>query len=499
MSTILRRGRNCERVEAVERSGVLIDARDYYLAVHQALCAARRTVLIAGWQFDSAVPLIRGQDAEGLPAPSELLPLLEHVAKTQPDLHIYILAWDYSLLLAGEREWLQRVKFDWMTSERIHFVFDGEHPTGASHHQKLVVVDGELAFTGGIDLCDARWDDSAHTIDNPLRFRLNGDLQKPYHDVMAYCTGPVVRSIERLFCERWQRATGNTLALPPAKTGKAEHVTLPALERALPVQCSEVAISLTFGEHSPSGTAKLEQIKALHEDAIASAEHLLYIETQYFTSRAIYAALRKRLEAADRSKLEVVIVLPTGADTPKEKFALGDTQDWVLSSLRVVAEQTGHALRVLCSVAQRDDGTTAPTFIHSKLLIADNRLMTIGSANVTNRSMSFDSELNLAWECGDDEALSSSIGRVRARLLCEHAGIEHDARFERTHGVVARIDELVAGQSKLRLRELPDSPDSIPQTSLLEQAFDPEKALTDLEPSELLEPMLEPRLRQDRA
>jgi hypothetical protein len=112
--------------------------------------------------------------------------------------------------------------------------------------------------------------------------------------------------------------------------------------------------------------------------------------------------------------------------------------------------------------------------------------------------MSFDSELNLAWECREDGALSSSIGRVRARLMCEHAGIEHDAQLELTHGVVARIDELI-GHSKLRLRALPDSPDSVPQTPLLEQAFDPEKALTELEPSELLEPILEPRLRQDRA
>ena len=103
MTSILRPGRNCERVEPADASGILVDARDYYLAFHEALLTARRTVLIAGWQFDSSVPLIRGEDAQGLKAPSELLPLLEHAINTRPELRIYILAWDFSVIFAGER------------------------------------------------------------------------------------------------------------------------------------------------------------------------------------------------------------------------------------------------------------------------------------------------------------------------------------------------------------------------------------------------------------
>lgn len=485
MTSILRPGHNCERVDPVHASGVLIDARDYYLSVHAALLAARSTVLIAGWQFDSTVPLIRGEDAQGLKAPSELLPLLEHMVKERPELRIYILAWDYNIVLSGEREWLQRVKFDWMTDDRIRFVYDGQHPSGASHHQKLVVIDGALGFVGGIDLCDARWDEPTHAIDNPLRFKLAGGLQKPYHDLMAYCTGPVVQTLERLFAERWQRATKEPLALPPARSADAELIG-EAKERAAEVRCSEVGVSLTLSEYPPSGTPSAEQIRNLHQDAISSAQHLIYIETQYFTSRAVHAALVDRFKA-DRSKLEVIIVLPMGADTPKENFALGDTQRWVLTSLGEVARQHGHELRVLCSVATRPDGTPAPTFIHSKALFIDNRLLTLGSANCTNRSMSFDSELNLVWECGDDDALTTSIARVRARLLSEHAGIEYEAAFERTRGLVAHIDALV-GRSKLRARELPESSAEVEQNPLLEQVFDPEHALGELELEEWLEP-----------
>jgi phospholipase D1/2 len=493
MTSILRPGRNCERVEPAHAAGVLIDARDYYLAFYEALLSAQRTVLIAGWQFDSGVPLIRGEDAKGLQAPSELLPLLEHAIKARPELRIYVLAWDFSVVFAKEREWLQRVKFDWMTDERIRFVFDNEYPTGASHHQKLVVIDGKIAFVGGIDLCDARWDDATHAVDNPLRFKLNGELQKSYHDLMAYCAGPVVRSVEHLFCERWQRATGEALQLAPPPNDVGSLVELGALERAIPVRCSEIAISLTFGEHPPSNTPKVEQIKALHEDAIARAEHLIYIETQYFTSRAVCVALRDRLRS-DRSKLEIVLVLPMGADTPKENLVLGETQLAAMCGLRQDAEEHGHSLRILGSVALREDGSESPTFIHSKVLIVDNRLMTIGSANCTNRSMSFDSELNLVWECSDEGSLSASIARVRAQLLSEHAGIDHEPAFEQTQGVISAIDGLL-GRSKLRLRELPASTENLPQASWLSHAFDPEKALTELE----LDELLEPQIRRDRA
>ncbi|HMI93686.1 MAG TPA: phospholipase, partial [Polyangiales bacterium] len=302
MKRILEPGTNCERICEVSRSGVLIDARDYYLAVHAALQLAQRYVLIAGWQFDSAVPLVRGADLGLVTGPVRLLELIEHVTKSNPQLSVYILAWDYSLVLALEREWLQRFKFDWRTNDRIHFVFDDQHPVGASHHQKLVVVDQTIAFAGGIDLCDARWDDPQHALDRPERITVKGEPQKPYHDLMAYSMGSAVGDLTRLFCARWQRATGQPLDLPEVGPGEP-----PPLPNALPIECSEMAISVTFGAHPSSGTAKCEQIMHLHEQAIARAEKLIYIETQYFTSHAIHDALCRRMREG-AAGLEVVLV-----------------------------------------------------------------------------------------------------------------------------------------------------------------------------------------------
>jgi phosphatidylserine/phosphatidylglycerophosphate/cardiolipin synthase-like enzyme len=230
MRRVLEPGRNCSRIAQVCESGVLVDAHDYYLAVHTAVRHARRYVLMAGWQFDSEVPLLRGGDAERAQGPVRLLALLEQAVAERPDLQVYLLAWDYSLVFALEREWMQRLKFGWATNERIHFVFDDQHPMGASHHQKLVVVDGAIAFTGGIDLCDSRWDDRRHALHNPERITLSGDPQKPYHDLMAYCTGPVVADLAQLFGTRWRRATGSDLALP-----QADGSSPPPIASALPI------------------------------------------------------------------------------------------------------------------------------------------------------------------------------------------------------------------------------------------------------------------------
>ena len=166
MSRVLRAGRSCESLRPVETSGVLIDARDYYLAVHRAILSAERFVLITGWQFDSRVALVRGQDAAAAGAPAGFLELLRHVEKARPNLRVYLLAWDYSVVFSLEREWMQKVKFDWTTGDRIRFVFDSQHPPAACHHQKLVVVDGLIAFAGGIDLCESRWDDRDHAPEN---------------------------------------------------------------------------------------------------------------------------------------------------------------------------------------------------------------------------------------------------------------------------------------------------------------------------------------------
>ena len=85
--------------------------------------------------------------------------------------------------------------------------FDDHHPIGGCHHQKVVVVDDQLAFCGGIDLTGHRWDTSAHRPEEPARTTPLGVAYGPYHEVHAMVTGPAATSLGELARDRW-RALG---------------------------------------------------------------------------------------------------------------------------------------------------------------------------------------------------------------------------------------------------------------------------------------------------
>ena len=68
----------------MEETGLLVDGRDYYRAFYQAAQQARRYILIAGWQFDSAVPLLRGRDRRGVRLRVRLLPFLKTLCEANP-------------------------------------------------------------------------------------------------------------------------------------------------------------------------------------------------------------------------------------------------------------------------------------------------------------------------------------------------------------------------------------------------------------------------------
>jgi phospholipase D1/2 len=463
-----------------ECSRLLVDARDYYRAFYAEATRAERSILLAGWQFDSQVELLRGEDAVGAERPVRFLPFLEALSKERPDLQIYILAWDYSAVFAMEREWLQRALFAWTTPANVHFRFDDRHPPGASHHQKFAVIDGDLAFVGGIDVASARWDDREHRLHNPLRFE-HDEAQKPYHDVMAFVSGQAAEELEALFAERWQAATGESLELRPF-TNRARQ---PAFVEGLPIDAAEVRISRTeCGTGEPAAVGA--EVLALYESAISRAERLIYIETQYFTAGAIHDALTARMRERDRGPLQVVVVMPNGADSEKERLALGAAQDRLLASLKATASETGSQMRIYSTWALAEDGAKVATFIHSKVLIVDDRLLCVGSANLTNRSLLLDTELCASWEDPSGEGPTArSIARVRAELLGEHAGIPADLEFSRIDGLVDRLDALLqGGDSRLFERELTLA-DSAP-TLHLERVFDPDKPLDQLELAELV-------------
>jgi phospholipase D1/2 len=450
VTLVLRPGHNVWREVTAEAAGVIVDAADYYDAFYWAARAARRSILISGWQFDRKVKLLRGGD---VPPGAEVrfLKFLDGLCKSNPALHICILAWDFHVVFAAEREWMQRVYFHWMTNRRFHFRFDDAPVAGGSHHQKFVVVDGGLAFLGGMDVCESRWDDRCHLAVNPVRIS-RGRPQKPYHDVQVYLAGgegPGV--LEEMFFERWQRSGGTPPRLPPAPTEGDAH----RLRGAIHFGAGRVALSRTDPRADGSTVREVER---LFEDAIAAAERLLYIETQYFSSRRMYEALVARMRDAARSRLQIVVVVNERAEALKEEIAVGLRQAKNIEGLREVAAQTGHDLGCYHAVcAGASEVTFRATYIHSKLMVVDDLFLTVGSANFTNRSMGVDSELHASWEVKEagERKLARCIRRVRVSLLAELSGLSGVAAVRRLaaiDGLVRRLDENVA-QPGARLLE----------------------------------------------
>jgi phospholipase D1/2 len=425
---IVQPGRNCWRVERADRFYCIQDAADYFRLVRQALCDARDTVFITGWDIASTIDLAPGLDATE--APTRLDELIAFIAKRRPHLQIYILIWDYGSLYTLEREPLTRWRLGWRTPRRVHFGFDDHHPVGASHHQKIVVVDDRLAFCGGIDLTGHRWDTAEHRIEEPARKTIMGLPYGPYHEVQAMVSGPAAASLGVLSRDRW-RSLGYE-QLPPIVTPSSAAWPSDVVPDLIDVN---VAISRTVpaSEMHPA----IRECEALFHDSIARADRLIYIESQYFTEETLAGALAERLR--ERDGPEVVIVAPKECYGWLERQTMGAFRD---SAFRQLKDADRHSrLRLVYPLASRSH--EVPTFVHSKVMIVDDELLRIGSANFARRSMGMDTECDLAVEAGGDPNTRAGIRRIRNRLIAEHLGLAEEAvehELQRAGSLRALID-----------------------------------------------------------
>jgi phosphatidylserine/phosphatidylglycerophosphate/cardiolipin synthase-like enzyme len=448
----LKIGNNCWGITDAKETGLLIDGRDYYRAFYRAASMADRYILICGWQFDSDVSLVRGQDvAEANDV--ALLSFLNGLCEKNNDLRIYILAWNFNAIYGIDREWFQKWYFNWTTNERLKFCFDACHCLGASHHQKFAVVDGAVAFLGGLDLCSSRWDDRDHCADNSNRTNTDQNTYGPFHDIQSYHTGSVAGKLAELFRERWRIVCDEELDIP--RTSAKMKVDFAG---QLPIASHRVGISRTQAKTDDGKQESIQEIRQLFVDAIDNVESLIYIENQYFSSNAIFSALFKRMKQKARSRLQIVLVLAKDANAFVEKVSIGIAQAKVIGRLKELAAETGHRLGVYYSACSADDGQEVPIYIHSKLFLVDDRFLSVGSANMNNRSMGLDTEVNVTWEASPDQNdLVRSIRDIRANLLAEHIGSKDPTELRRLASVEGLVDYLDdrANDGSCRLRRHP--------------------------------------------
>lgn len=420
---ILKQGRNCWRICHAHRAAFLIDGAAYFKAFADAVEQAQGSVFISAWDIDSRIELVRSADSasQGKPLGAFLNTKTKHTAGLQ----VYILNWDFPMLYVREREWMPVFNLGWKTHRRIHYHLDDEHPVGASHHQKFVVVDNSVAFCGGLDLSNSRWDTPEHRLDDPRRkLPESEERYGPFHDVQMIVDGDAAEALGELFAERWEWAAGCRLGSGKKRSSDPWPADLrPDMEHV------RVAVSRTLPAYKDR--EEVREVETLYRDAIGAAEKTIYIENQYLTSAEIAEALENRLSQEDGP--EIVIVLPEKSSGWLEQSTMDSLRARILKRL---SDADHHdRLRVLYPVL--DDDTTG-VYVHAKVMIVDESFALVGSANLSNRSMGFDSECVLSVEAGGDSSTEAAIAALRSRLLAEHLGTSPDT-----------VEDTVAEQSSM--------------------------------------------------
>ena len=390
------------------------EAGPYYERISELLEDAKSHVIFVGWQIDSRLPMprpVRPTTALlGAMAPprERLKEKVIRLCESKPDFHVYFLIWDHSYLYVIERElWQGRIWDE--VHPRVHFIFDNRHAFGSSHHEKICIIDGVTAFCGGIDLCDERWDTPNHFYHDPRRsLDWKAENHGPYHDMAVQVTGEACIDIHRHVERRWKAIS--SIPFPRAATDQR------------PSQGHLVYISRTVA-NDPPGRPIVREIEFLFRDLIQAATKRIILEGQYFWSTEMNDLLITKLQEMRGTGFELIIILSELRQVKSFTRVMAQHQMKLLEQLRTAARVTG--TRLITGVPyvaghQAATGSPAggikPIYVHSKVLVIDDRYLSIGSANFARRALRVDTELTLTLEA-KNVADRSHIRRFADRVL----------------------------------------------------------------------------------
>ncbi|MFB1294009.1 phospholipase D-like domain-containing protein [Mycobacterium sp. pW049] len=430
---LLRPGDTCWRTARADRFSRIVDGADYLADVKSAMLRAKHRIMLIGWDFDYRTAF--EADGATLPGPNHLGPFLHWLVWRRPDLRVYLLKSNLRLLAAFDGFWFGVAPvglLNVITNPRMHFAVDGAHPPGAVHHQKIVVVDDAVAFCGGIDLTLGRWDTREH-LGKDSRRKGAGQPYGPRHEVATVCDGEAARALAEQARYRWHAATGEQL----------EPITMRRTiwPRGVSNPLRDVEIGIARTLPALPQREEVREVEALNMAAVAAAEKVIYLENQYLAARTLALALAERLREPDGP--EVIIVLPRSSESRLEQQSMDSARQRLLQLLWDA--DTHGRLGVYWPVARGG----VPVYVHSKVMVIDDRLLRIGSSNLNNRSLGFDSECDIALEAvpdtADQEQIAGEIALARDDLLAEHLGVSVDEFREESAGhgsLLAAVDSL---------------------------------------------------------
>jgi phosphatidylserine/phosphatidylglycerophosphate/cardiolipin synthase-like enzyme len=361
---------------------VLIDGQQALGAIADALSRARSHVHLAGWHVTPDFALTRdGRD-------TTLKELLAELAQRIP-VRVLVWAGPPAPVFEPSRSDVKQVRDELQRDTKIRCVLDARERTMHCHHEKLVIVDDEVAFVGGIDLTSLsgdRWDHSDH----PARGRLG------WHDVATRVRGPAVADVADHFRARWQEVAGEPLAAPTTQPPAGD----------VEVQVLRTVPDKTYA-FAPRGDFR---ILDAYMRALRGAQRLVYLENQFLWSTEIVELLAAKLRDPPSDDFRLVLVLPAhpnnGADTTRGQLGrLEEADD---------ASAGGGGRLVPATIHCRSGTRSHALYVHAKVGIVDDRWLTVGSANINEHSLFNDTEMNVA-------TCDATLARdTRLRLWSEH-------------------------------------------------------------------------------
>jgi phosphatidylserine/phosphatidylglycerophosphate/cardiolipin synthase-like enzyme len=357
---------------------LLVDGAEMLPAVVKAIEGARRSVHVTGWHLTPSFALRRDEST---------VVVRELLAEAAERVPVRVLLWAGSpakiFKPARHKVWEERRAL--VTGTQIRAELDARERSLHCHHEKLVIVDDEVAFVGGIDmtsLAGDRYDTSAH----PAAGRLG------WHDASSCLRGPAVADVADHFASRWSEVAGEELVAgePAARVGSHE------------VQVVRTVPEKVYG-FLPRGDFRILES---YIRALRSAQRLVYLENQFLWAPEVVSVLVDKLRNPPSDEFRLVVLLPSKAN---------NGQDDTRGQLAMLVEADDDAHRFLAAtITARTGTTTERIYVHAKIGIVDDRWLTVGSANLNAHSLFNDSEVNVVT-CDPDVAR-----RARLRLWSEH-------------------------------------------------------------------------------
>jgi phosphatidylserine/phosphatidylglycerophosphate/cardiolipin synthase-like enzyme len=361
---------------------VLIDGAEAFRAIAGEIERARDFIHLTGWHL---APHFDLRHCEGSGTIGALL------AEAAERIDVRVLVWAGAPVPAFHptRNEVSEAVETLTRRTRIRCEADPrEHPFHC-HHEKTVIVDGEVAFVGGIDITDYggdRWD----TSDHPARRQLG------WHDVGTRLRGPAVLDVHDHFALRWRELTGEQLGRPVAAAADGPRTV-------------QVVRTISDGMYDavPDGEFRILEgyVRALRQ-----AQSFIYLENQFLWSPEIVGILADKLRKPPSDDFRIVILLPRRAN---------NGHDDTLGQLgKLVAADEGAGRLLAATIRSRTGDRDDHLYVHAKVGIVDDRWLTVGSANLNAHSLLNDTEMNVVT---DDPELARD---TRVRLWSEHLEVD---------------------------------------------------------------------------